>query len=250
MDADIGNSEDFSGDAKVHLGFFYRQLARVIKPGRVICVHVQQVARMKRVDKRGGLVDFRGMNIRLGERAGLIYEYDWLTRKNPQAQALRTKSRELQFAGLESDRARSRGALCDYIIKFRTDGDNAVAVDSEEEVSRNEWIEWAEGMWKVHEQDTLNIKGTRSEDDVRHICPLQLPVINRLIRLYTNPGEVVFSPFAGIGSEIYMALKLGRRGVGIELKDEYFHKAIENCELAIAQRNAAKQGTLFTEAVS
>ena len=241
--ADIGNSENFRGDAKLHLSFFYRQLARIINPGRVIVVHVMQIPRMKRVDKLGGLHDFRGLNIRLGERAGLIYEYDWCVRKNPQAQAIRTRSRELQFAGLESDRAKSRGSLPDYLIKFRTQGENSVPVtdavntdadfDNSVSVSRNNWIDWAECCWSdIKETDTLNVRGTKGENDTKHICPLQLGVIDRLVRLYTNPDEIVFSPFAGIGSEGFASLKLGRRFYGVELKEEYHKTAIENCKTA------------------
>src|SRR6185436_15486080 len=105
QEADIGNSENLRGEAKLHLSFFYRQLARIVKPGRVIVVHVAQIPRMKRSGEVG-IFDFRGMNIRLGERAGLVFEYDWVIRKNPQSQAIRTRSRELQFSGLEADRAK------------------------------------------------------------------------------------------------------------------------------------------------
>jgi len=243
---DIGNSEDVGQEAKLHLSFFYRQLARLVKPGRVIVVHVMQIPSMKRVGGDGGLIDFRGLNIRLGQRAGLIYEYDWTVRKNPQAQAIRTRSRELQFAGLESDRAKSRGALPDYLIKFRTPGDNAVPVDSELQVSRNEWISWAENDWPdIKETDTLNTLAAKSEDDTRHICPLQLGVIDRLVRLYSNPGEIVFSPFAGIGSEGYRALLRDRRFYGCELKPEYHAEAIRNLDRAIKKRESAIAVSLF-----
>jgi hypothetical protein len=241
MSEDIGNSEDLKGEAKLHLGFFYRQLARVMKPGRVAVVHVAQIMRMKRAGGQG-LFDFRGLNIRIAERAGLIFEYDWSVRKNPQAQAIRTKSRELQFAGLESDRARSRGSLPDYLLKFTSPGANSVPVDSEGDVSRNDWIQWAESCWSdIRETDTLNVKEGRSEDDTRHICPLQLGVINRIVRLYSNPGEIVFSPFTGIGSEGYEALKLGRRFYGCEIKAEYIAAATSNLERAIRSRETANQ---------
>lgn len=258
-DHDIGNSEDLTGDGKLHLSFFFRQLARVVKPGRVVMVHVMQIPRMKRTGGVG-LFDFRGLNIRLGERAGLIYEYDWSVRKNPQAQALRTRSRELQFAGLESDRAKSRGTLNDYLIKFRTPGDNAVPICDyetrtdndgdnatyisrcEPQVSRNEWIQWAEGTWMdIKETGTLNLKGTKGEGDVKHICPLQLDVIDRLVRLYSNPGEIVFSPFTGIGSEGYIAVKRGRRFYGCELKPEYHRTAMNN--IAKAESESTKEIT-------
>jgi DNA modification methylase len=229
---DIGNSESVDTEAKLHLSFFYRALARVVKPGRVILVHVAQIPRMKR-SGGVGLCDFRGMNIRLGERSGLVYEYDWAVRKNPQAQAIRTRSRELQFAGLENDRAASRGSLPDYLIKFRVPGDNAIKVQSKGEVSRNDWIQWAECCWSdIRETDTLNVAEGRGVDDTKHICPLQLGVINRAVRLYTNPGELVFSPFAGIGSEGYESVKLGRRFHGCEIKSEYIAAARRNLERA------------------
>jgi DNA modification methylase len=231
-ECDIGNSEDMRGDAKLHLSFFYHQFARILKPGRVVAVHVMQIPKLKRSGDVG-LHDFRGLNIRLGERAGLIYEYDWLIPKNPQAQAIRTKSRELQFVGLETDRARARGSLADYIIKFRTPGENEIPVKGGDSVSRNDWIDWAEAAWYgIKETDTLNVKAGRDEKDTKHICPLQLPVISRLVRLFTNPDEIVFSPFAGIGSE-GESLKLGRRFYGCELKRSYYLAARENCRRAV-----------------
>jgi DNA modification methylase len=187
-----------------------------------------QIPRMKRSGEVG-LYDFRGLNIRLAERAGLVFEYDWAVRKNPQSQAIRTKSRELQFAGLESDRRKSRGALPDYLLKFRAPGVNEIAADSPNEVSRNEWIAWAECCWMdIRETDTLNVAEGRGKDDTKHICPLQLPVIDRLVRLYSNPGEIVFSPFTGIGSEGYIAVSRGRRFYGCEIKPEYLEAAKRN----------------------
>jgi hypothetical protein len=204
-----------------------------------------------------GLCDFRGMNIRLGERAGLTYEYDWSVRKNPQAQAIRTRSRELQFSGLESDRAAQRGTLQDYLIKFRKPGANETPIDTPGEVSRNVWIDWAEGCWDdISETDTLNTKAAKSGDDTRHICPLQLEVIRRCVLLFSNPGELVFSPFTGIGSEGYVSLggrsaKTGRsieqprRFYGCELKDEYHAQALKNLASAVNQAESAVQESLF-----
>lgn len=237
--SDIGNVDAMGMEAKIHLGFFFTGLARVLKPGRAAIVHVCQIPRMKR-SGGVGLCDFRGLNIRLGERAGLVYEYDWSVRKNPQAQAIRTRSRELQFAGLESDRAAQRGTLQDYLIKFRKPGENQVNIDSENQVSRNDWIDWAEGCWSdIQETDTLNTAEAKSEDDTKHICPLQLEVIRRCVLLYSNPGEIVFSPFTGIGSEGYVSLggkspKTKKaisdplRFYGCELKPEYFRQAIKS----------------------
>ena len=275
--ADIGNVDAMGGEAAVHLSFMFNGLYRVLKPGRVAIVHVAQIPRMKR-SGGVGLCDFRGTNIRLGERAGLTFEYDWMCRKNPQSQALRTRSRELQFAGLESDRAASRGTLQDYLIKFRKPGVNAVPVrDWEQEldddgdaigtklnlypsqVTRNDWIKFAEGCWDdIQETDTLNTAAAKSEDDTRHICTLQLEVIRRCVLLYTNPGEIVFSPFAGIGSEGYVALggkspKTGkaisepRRFYGCELKPEYHKQACINLERAVSNASGGKQKSLFDE---
>lgn len=229
--ADIGNVDRLDDEAKIHLSFFFHRLRKIMKSGRVIICHVAQVPRMKRASGVG-LHDFRGMVIRIAERAGLIYEYDWVVRKNPQAQAIRNRARELQFSGLESDRANSRGCLPDYLIKLRVPGVNEIPIDSRGEVSRNEWIEWAECTWSVRETNTLNVSEGRGEDDTKHICPLQLDVINRCVKLYSNPGETVFSPFTGIGSEGYASLLLGRKFYGCELKDEYFKAACKNMERA------------------
>lgn len=236
-DADIGNSEDLDREGKLHLSFFYRQLARILKPGRVVVVHVMQIPRLKRTGGVG-MYDFRGLNIRLGERAGLVYEYDWLVTKNPQAQAIRTKSRELQFVGLETDRARQRGSLGDYLIKFRAPGENKTPIKDKGQVTRQNWIDWAESAWTdIRETDTLNVREGRGEDDVKHICPLQLSVIDRLVRLYSAEQEIVFSPFTGIGSEGFTALKLNRRFYGCELKPEYHAAALVNMERAIGMRS-------------
>jgi DNA modification methylase len=241
---DVGNSEGLQREGKLHLSFFYKQLARVIKPGRAICVHVMQIPRLKRSGEVG-LHDFRGLNIRIGERAGLVYEYDWAIRKNPQAQAIRTRSRELQFNGLESDRAKQRGTLLDYIIKFRVPGENKTPIKAKNQVSRNEWIKWAEGCWQdIKETDTLNTKEAKGEEDTKHICPLQLGLIRRLVKLFSDPDEIVFSPFTGIGSEGYEAIKADRRFYGCELKPEYFETAKRN--LAKAESAARENLALFS----
>jgi len=275
-ESDIGNVDTMGAEAKIHLSFFFRGLKRVLKPGRAAIVHAMQIPRMKRTGDVG-LCDFRGILIRLGERAGLVWEYDWSVRKNPQAQAIRTRSRELQFAGLENDRAAQRGTLQDYLIKFRKPGKNAVpirdwrqaldddgdAIGGKEElyptqVSRNDWIDWAEGCWDdIIETDILNTKAAKSGDDTRHICPLQLEVIRRCVLMYSNPGEIVFSPFTGIGSEGYVsiggksektkkAIQEPRRFYGCELKPEYYAQALKNLASVGEQRaNKEKQLSLI-----
>lgn len=259
-ESDIGNVDAMGGEAAVHLSFMFNGLARVLKPGRAAVVHVCQIPRMKR-SGGVGLCDFRGTNIRLGERAGLIYEYDWSVRKNPQAQAIRTRSRELQFAGLESDRSKQRGTLQDYLIKFRKPGENAVAIDAKDQVSRNDWIAWAEGCWDdIQETDTLNTAAAKSEEDTKHICPLQLEVIRRCVLLFSNPGEIVFSPFTGIGSEGFMSLggkspktskqiRDPRRFYGCELKPEYHAQALRNLEQAVRQAKTGRQMDMFAGAI-
>lgn len=227
-DCDLGNTDTVNVEAHIHLSFFYNALRRVLKPGRVAIVHVCQIPRMARTGQTG-MCDFRGLNIRIGERAGLVYEYDWLIPKNPQAQAIRTRSRSLQFNGLESDRAKQRGAIPDYLIKFRVPGENAIPIRAKGQVSRNQWIDWAEAAWSgIRETHTLNTARAKGEEDTKHICPLQLDVIDRCVRLFSDPGEIVFSPFAGIGSEGYVALKRGRRFYGCEIKDEYHAEANRN----------------------
>lgn len=230
---DLGNSESFAGDAKLHLLWFVRNLLPVIKPGRVVVVHCQNIAGLKRNGELS-TIDLRGLLIRLAKRAGFLYETDWAVTKNPQSQAIRTRSTKLQFAALERDRAGSAPAFNDYLIKLRAPGENEVPV-TEHTLTRNEWIDWAEGAWDwrtIRETDTLNTKAAKSENDTKHICPLQLPVIRRCVRLYTNPGEIVFSPFTGIGSEGYESLLLGRRFYGCEIKPEYHAQALRNLKAA------------------
>ena len=194
--ADLGNNESLGSEVKLHLGWFFKQLARVLKPGRVAVVHVMQIPRLLR-NGSPGTFDYRGLNIRLAERAGLIYEYDWLVQKNPQSQAIRTHSHALLFVTLERDRAKTRGALGDYLIKFCKPGENAVPINSPDEITRNDWIDWAEASWhwrSVRETDTLNTAAAKSEDDTRHICPLQLGVIDRLDQTLHQSGRHCIQP--------------------------------------------------------
>lgn len=261
LESDLGNSDDLRGETRLHFSFFFRQLVRVLKPGRVAIVHCMQIPRLKRAGEEG-LFDFRGFLSRLAERAGFIYEYDWLIRKNPQAQAIRTKKWELKFQGIETDRAMSRGTLGDYCIKIRKPGPNRKRINTPGEVTRETWIKWAEACWDdIIETDTLNesVLRARTENDVKHICPLQLEVIRRFVLLYSDPEEIVFDPFAGIGSGGFIALggkspKTGkcvlnqRRFFGCELKDEYHAECGLNCEKAIKQNKASSQMPLFSHA--
>ena len=241
---DIGNAEDLRGEAKLHLLYFFRQLVRVVKPGRVVMIHCMQIPALAR-NQENSTTDFRGLLVRLGKRCGLVYDTDWPVTKNPQSQAIRTHSHKLLFVTLSRDRSVSAPAFQDYLIKFRAPGENETPINSEE-ITRNEWIDWAEGVWDwrtIRETDTLNTAEGKGENDTKHICPLQLPVIRRLVKLYTNPGEIVFSPFAGIGSEGYESVMLGRRFYGCEIKDEYIRTARSN--LRKAENKLAGQMELF-----
>ena len=152
--------------------------------------------------------------------------------KDPQAQAIRTHSKALLFAQLRKDSTWLRPALADYILVFRKPGGNAVPVIAD--ISNNEWIEWARPIWYgIKESDTLQYTTARDSEDERHICPLQLGTIERCIRLWSNRDDTVLSPFAGIGSEGYEAIRLGRKFIGIELKESYWEVARKN--LAAAQ---------------
>lgn len=231
---DLGNSRD-AEEFFTHFGYIIDQLLRVTKPGRNCCVHVAQIPAMLVRDGWIGLKDFRGDTIRAFQGHGWIYHGEVCIDKDPQAQAIRTKSKGLLFTQVHKDASWSRPALADYILVFRKPGDNAVPIVPD--ISNDEWIEWARPIWYgIRESDTLQYTTARSDDDERHICPLQLGTIERCIRLWSNPGEMVCSPFAGIGSEGYQALRLGRQFIGVELKAEYYQVARKN--LREAERRA------------
>ena len=242
---DLGNCssrEEFF----THMRFVIDELLRVTKPGRLTCCHIAQVTSTKATHGVIGLIDLRGMMVQAFIERGWIYHGDVCIDKDPQAQAIRTHSKALLFVQLKKDSSWLRPALADYILVFRKPGDNAVPIHPD--LSNNEWIEWARPIWYgISETDTLNVAEARENDDERHICPLQLGTIERCIRLWSNPGDLVLSPFAGIGSEGYEAIRLGRRYFGVELKPSYATTAVKN--LLNAER-LKTQGTLFSETVA
>lgn len=198
---------------------------RVTKPGRIACVHVQQVVTTKTADGVVGLTDFRGDVIRAYVENGWIFHGEVTVNKNPQAQAIRTKAQALMFVTKNKDSSMSRPALADYLLMFRKPGDNQVPIKND--VSNEEWIDWAQPVWwNIRETNTLNERLGREDTDERHICPLQLDFIERCIRLWSNKGELVFDPFGGIGSTVYEAIKLGRKGMSIELKPSYWDASV------------------------
>lgn len=239
---DLGNAAN-TDEFIEHYGYIVSELLRVMKPGRTVAVHVQQVAILKSRAGYVGLEDFRGRVIQAHVDAGFIYYGEVTVDKNPQLQAVRTKAQGLMFVQLRRDSAMSRPALADYVLIFHKPGDNAIPILPD--ISNDTWIEWASPVWYgIAEMDTLN-PGSGSENaDERHICPLQLSLIERCIRLWSNPGETVLSPFAGIGSEGFVAVKHRRRFVGCELKPSYWNAATDNLRRAEFE---ASQPTLLDE---
>lgn len=233
---DLGNSAS-RAEFLEHYGYIIRENLRVTMPGRICAVHVQQLTTTKVTHGYTGLTDFRGDVIRAYLDGGWYFHGEVTVNKDPQAQAIRTKAHALTFATKNRDSAGTRPALADYLLLFRKPGDNATPIKND--VTNDEWIEWAQPVWwDIRETRTLNVRVARDDADERHICPLQLDFIERCVRLWSNPGETVLSPFAGIGSEIYTAVKLGRYGLGCELKPSYWRTAVNNCRDLEAQMTA------------
>lgn len=246
---DLGNSatrEEFIE----HYGWIIRENLRITKPGRLACIHVQQLTTTKATHGHTGLTDFRGDVIRAYIDNGWHFHGEVTVNKDPQAQAIRTKAHALTFATKNRDSAGTRPALADYLLIFRKPGSNATAITQTDghpsRVSNDEWIDWAQPVWwDIKETNTLNVRVAREDADERHICPLQLDFIERCVRLWSNPGETVFTPFAGIGSEVYVARKFDRFGLGIELKPSYWRTACDNLARLESEMGHA---TLFDDA--
>ena len=235
---DLGNCQGWA-EFFEHYQFIIPEVLRVTKPGRLTCVHTSDIPALAQKDGYIGVKDFPGAVIRAYEDAGWIFTGRCYVQKNPQAQAIRVKSKALLFVQMRKDSADSRPALVDQVLLFKKPGDNAVPIMpvANGELDNETWIEWAHGIWLgIRETETLQYSRARGNDDEKHICPLQLGTIERCIKLYSTPGEMVLTPFGGIGSEAYMALKLGRKATLIELKQEYFHVAVSNLEAVMLSR--------------
>lgn len=227
---DVGNCH---GEAEFyeHFGVIIDELHRVTRPGRLAAVHVQQVTSTLASDGVIGIKDFRGGVIRAFQDRAWDYHGEVCIDKDPQAQAIRTHSKGLLFVQLHKDSTWSRPALADYIVVFRKPGENTVPVVPD--MTNDEWIEWARPIWYgIRESATLNAAEGREDKDEKHIAALQLETVERCVRLWSNKGETVLSPFAGIGTEGYVSVKHGRRFVGIELKRSYFDAACKNLSRA------------------
>ena len=250
---DIGNVRDIQ-ELMDHFEFLMPELLRITMPGRLCAIHLTQEPVFKGKDGYVGRRDFRGEVIRRMEANGWIYWSEVTIDKNPQIKAARTKEHTLLFKTLATDAAGNSPALADYLVVFKKHGDNPEPIRAGNSsnydnpdgwVTNDDWIEWAAPVWYgahrglpggISETDVLNVRQARETDDERHLAPLQLGVIERCVKLWSNPGDIVYSPFAGIGSEGYVSLKHGRRFIGGELKRSYWISAIENLTEAASMR--------------
>jgi superfamily II DNA or RNA helicase len=232
-DRDMGNCRDHD-EFFEHYTFLLRELLRVTKPGRLSSVHCMIMPTSKVRDGVIGLTDFPGRIIRAHEAAGWVYHSDVVVWKDPVTAMQRTKALGLLWKQIQKDSCMSRMGLPDRVVTFRKPGVNADPVGhSKAEFPVDQWQRWASPVWDdINPSDTLQYQSAREEKDERHICPLQLDVIRRCVRLWSNPGDLVLSPFGGIGSEGYVALQERRAYLGCELKPSYFQQAVANLRAA------------------
>lgn len=271
-DRDMGNSKDDAEFYK-HFEYIVDELYRILKPGRLLSFHCMDIPMMKSRDGVIGLKDFPGDLIRTFQQRGFIYHSRVLVWKDPLIEAVRTKAIGLMHKQLCKDSSMCRMGLPDYVITMRKPGyneepithkdgltvyhgenepdgikgierhpvnqdkhDNSEKYNAQPVYSHQVWRRYASPVWDdIKQGDTLNRQHARDDKDERHICPLQLDLIGRCLELWTNPGDIVLDPFAGIGSVPYMALKMDRQAIGIELKESYYKCAVENCEKALME---------------
>jgi len=248
-DRDMGNA---ASDAEflAHYGFLVRELYRVLKPGRLCAVHCSDLPRSKTMHGYVGLYDLSGDIIRAHEDAGFAYHGRVTVWKDPVVEMQRTKAVGLLHKQLLKDSCRSRTGMPDYVLFFRktpTEEKHADRVShSRDEMPVDMWRKWASPIWMdINQTNVLNVRTAREDDDEKRLCPLQLDLIERCVRLYSNPDDVVLSPFMGIGSEGFISLKCGRKFCGVELKPAYFRQAVKNLKLAESER-----GHLFDTAAA
>ena len=233
---DMGNVRN---DAEFfdQFGYLVEQLRRVMKPGRNVSFHCMLMPTSKERDGYIGLRDFRGDLIRAFQAQGFVYASEVCIWKDPVTSMQRTKALGLLHKTVRGNASMSRQGIPDYLVTVRAPGDVEDRVMHDpEQYPVDKWQKVASPVWMdIDPNDTLQFRSARDHDDERHICPLQLEVIRRGIDLWTNPGDIVLSPFAGIGSEGYVALQMGRRFVGVELKTSYYQQAARNLDAARAQ---------------
>ena len=230
-DRDMGNSKS-EGQFFQHFGYLTDELLRITMPGRLMAVHCMQLTTSKANDGFIGIRDFRGDLIRLMQSKGWIYHSEVCIWKDPVVAMQRTKALGLLHKTIKKDSSMSRQWLADYLLVFRKPGQNLVPIShTPEQFPVTLWQRYASPVWfDINQTRTLNYREARHEDDVKHICPLQLDVIERALELWSAPNDLVFSPFLGVGSEGYCSVKMGRRFIGSELKPSYFDQAVKNME--------------------
>lgn len=246
---DMGNCQDYE-EFFVHFQFLVKELARVVKSGRLVAIHCMDLPAMKGKDGYIGLKDFSGMIIQSFQKEGFIYHDRITIWKSPVVEMTRTKSIGLLHKTIKKDSSMSRTGIPDYILVFRNAGDNLVPITHQDTDEKQEnylpvslWQKYAEPVWyDINYSDTLQYTSARDEKDEKHICPLQLETIRRCLHLWSNEGETVLSPFGGIGSEGHESLRLKRNFIGIELKPSYYNQMQRNLQRMIDDLN---QTTLF-----
>nr|DAG36528.1 MAG TPA: Helicase of the snf2 rad54 family [Caudoviricetes sp.] len=233
-DRDMGNSK---GDDEFyeHFVFLAKELYRITMPGRLLSFHCMDLPMMKERDGVIGLKDFPSIIRQVFEDCGFIYHSKVTIWKNPVTEMQRTKALGLLHKQIRKDSTMNRQGIPDYIVTMRKPGDNPERVaHTHETFPVDVWQNYASPVWMdIRQSDTLQKKSARDDKDERHICPLQLEVIQRCIELWTNPNDIVFDPFGGIGSTAYVALTLGRRAISSELKESYFKQMKGNVEEAL-----------------
>lgn len=249
-DRDLGNSKT-DEEFFIHFEFIVKEMYRILMSGRIMAVHCMQIPAMKERDGYIGIKDFRGDLIRLFQKNGFIFHSEVTVWKDPVVEMQRTKALGLLHKQLKKDSSKSRMGIPDYIIFMRKPGDNSEPIQhTNESYPVGEWQKIASPVWDIYpspvwwdinQSDTLN-KMFSDEESEKHIAPLQLPVIERILNLYSNEGDTVFTPFMGIGSEVYQSMKMGRKAIGIELKEAYFEQAVKNIK---ALEDEQKQISLF-----
>ena len=232
---DMGNSRN-GDEFWEHYKFLIAQQYRAMMPGRLVSIHCMNLPTSKTRDGVIGIRDFRGEIIRAFEDAGFIYHSEVCIWKDPVTAMQRTKALGLLHKQIKKDSCMSRQGVPDYLVTMRKPGDNPERVTNTNETFPVQlWQQYASPIWMdINPSDTLQYRSAREHNDERHICPLQLEVIRRAIKLWSNPNDVVWSPFAGIGSEGFVALEMGRRFLGSELKESYYGQACRNLGNALS----------------
>lgn len=259
---DMGNCKN-ENEFFTQFDFLIPQLYRILMNGRLCAVHCKQLPRYKTTNGAAGWYDFRGDIIKHFEAAGFQYHSEVVIWTDPVLEMQKTKTQRLLYSQLRRDASHTGIGMPEYLVLFRKwdgDGKNPIPIrhyknEAEAKADGGEdsqvfdlplWQRYASPVWfDIRRTDVLNVRVARENRDEKHICPLQLEVIERAVQLWTNPGEIVYDPFDGIGSTGYQALKMGRRHIGTELKPEYFKQAVRHCDLAIEELDAEREPTLF-----